>query len=132
MGPLQFYFLGFQNHPSYTKQKEFLKSYELNSQLSLCMDIKNSFGQMTYRWVLWNTYYILLLKKCLWPCPGPSMYLSERIDWIISSFPHKISKIIFVVGSLDDVGSLGCRIRKCPFFHVSILSLGSVYKICYS
>ena len=93
---------------------------------SLCINFKNSFCQMTSYWLLWKTYYSLFLKKYLWPCPGPSMYLSERINWIISSFPHRISKILFVLGSWDDFGSLGCRIRKCPFFYVSILSLGSV------
>ena len=94
--------------------------------LSLCIDFKNSFGQMTSFWLLWKTYYILLLKKCLWPRPGPSMYLSERINWIISSFPRRISKILFVLGSWDDFGSLGCRIGECPFFYDSILFLGNV------
>ena len=53
------------------------------------------FCQMTSGWVLWKTYCTLLLKKCLRPCPGLSMYLSEKINWIISSFPHRISKILF-------------------------------------
>ena len=30
--------------------------------LSLCIDFKNSFCQMTFLWVLWKTYYLLLLK----------------------------------------------------------------------
>ena len=87
--------------------------------LSLCIDFKNSFCQMTSFWVLWKTYYWLLLKKCLWPCPGPSMYLSERINWIISSFPHRISKILFVLGSWDDFECLGCRIGTGYFFWYS-------------
>ena len=83
---------------------------------SLCINFKIFFSQMTCHWVLWKTYYTLFLKKCLWPCPGPSMYLSERINWIISSFPHRISKILFVLGSWDHFGSLGCGIGECPFF----------------
>ena len=63
---------------------------------------------------------------CLWPHLGPSVYLSQRISWIISSFPGWISKILFVLDSLDYFGSLGCRIGEGLF---SILSLGSVYKI---
>ena len=84
--------------------------------LSLCIDFKNSFCQMTSFWVLWKTYYWLLLKKCLWPCPGPSMYLSERINWIISSFPHRISKILFVLGSWDNFESLRCKIGTGHLF----------------
>ena len=64
--------------------------------LSLCIDFKNSFGQMTSGWALWKTYYALLLKKCLKPCPGPSIYLSEKIIWIILTFPHRIPKILSV------------------------------------
>ena len=55
------------------------------------------------------------------PCPGLSMYLSERINWIISSFPWWISKILFVLGSWDHFGSLGCRIGECPFRYVLVL-----------
>ena len=87
--------------------------------LSLCIDFKNSFCQMTSLWVLWNTYYILLLKKCPWPCPGPSIYLFERINWIISSFPCGISNILLDLGSWDNFGSLGSRIRDGPFQCVS-------------
>ena len=83
---------------------------------SLCINFKNSFCQMTSYWLLWKTYYSLFLKKYLWPCPGPSMYLSERINWIISSFPHRISKILFVLGSWDDFECLGCRIGTGYFF----------------
>ena len=94
--------------------------------LSLCIDFKTFFGQMSSGWVLWKTYYRFLLKKYLRSCPGPSMSLSRRIDWIILSFPHRISKILFVVGSWDGFGSQGCGIGESPFFHVSILSLGRV------
>ena len=55
--------------------------------LSLFIDFKNSFGQMTSLWVLGKIYYILMLKKCLLPCPGPSMCLSKRKNLIFSSFP---------------------------------------------
>ena len=56
--------------------------------------------------------------------------LSKRINGKITSFPHRISKILFVLGSLDDFGSLGCRIGEGPFFYVLILSLGSeVHKV---
>ena len=94
--------------------------------LSLCIDFKIFFGKMTFGWVLWKSYYTFLLKKCLRPCPGLSMYLSERINWIISSFPRWISKILFVLGSWDHFGSLGCRIGEGPFFYVSTLFLWSV------
>ena len=80
--------------------------------------------------MLWKTYFTLLLKKCLRPCPGRSMYLSERINWIISIFPLWISKILFALGSLNHFGSLGCRIGECLFFYVSILFLGSVHCNC--
>ena len=62
----------------------------------------------------------------MWSCPGPSMYLSEWINWIISSFPQWISKILFVLGSWDHFGSMGCRNRECPFRYVLVLFLGSV------
>ena len=84
--------------------------------LSLCINFKNSLGQMTSYWVLWKTYYKLLLKKCLRSCLGPSMCLSARINWIISSFPHRISKILFVLGSWDKFECLGCRIGTGYFF----------------
>ena len=67
-----------------------------------------------------------MLKKCLRPCPGLSMYLSERINWMISSFPRWISKILFIFDSWDHFGSLGCIIGKCPFSYDSILFLGNV------
>ena len=95
--------------------------------LSLCIDFKIFFGKMTSGWVLWKSYYTLLLKKCLRPCPGLSMSLSKRINWIISSFPRWISKILFVFGSQDHFGSLRCRFGECSFFYVSIFFLGSVY-----
>ena len=95
-----------------------------------CISISKIFlAKMTFGWVLWKSSYTILLKKCLRPCPGLSMYLSERVNWIISSFPRWISKILFVLGSWDHFGSLGCRMGECPFFHVSILLLGSVSEL---
>ena len=82
----------------------------------LCIDFKNSFGQMTSGWVLWKTFYKVLLKQCLRLCPGLSISLSRRIDWIVSSFSHRISKIFFVLGCSDDSSSLGYRIGTGPFF----------------
>ena len=117
---------------SIMSMKDKMATWQKNSHfaiwalLSLCIDFKIFFCKMTYGWVLWKSYYTLLLKKCLRPCLGLSMYLSERINWIISSFPRWISKILFVLGSWDHFGSLGCRIGECPFFHDSILFLGNV------
>ena len=83
--------------------------------LSLCIDFKNSFSQMTSCWVLWKTYYTLLLKKCLGSYQGLSMYLSKRINWNISSFSREISKILFDLGNWNIFGRLGSRIREVPF-----------------
>ena len=58
----------------------------------------------------------VFLRKCLRSFPGPSMFLSGRIKWIILSFPHRNSKIIFALGSWDDFWSLWYRIRTGPFF----------------
>ena len=88
----------------------------ISALLSMCINFKNSFGQMTFCWVLWKTYYTFLLKKCLRPCPGPSMYLSERINWIILSFPWRISKILLDSGSWDNFGRLRSRIRDGSFY----------------
>ena len=56
--------------------------------------------------------------------------LSERINWIISSFPQWISKILFVLGNWDHFGSLRCRIEECPFRYGLVLFLGSVLSFC--
>ena len=52
------------------------------AHLFLCNDFKFFFGIMNFGWVLWKSYYTLLLKKCLRPCPCLYMYLSQRINWI--------------------------------------------------
>ena len=101
----------------------------ISAVLFLCIDLKNSFGEMTSRWMLWKTYYTLLLKKCLGSCLGPSMYLSERINWIISSFPHWISKILFYLVSWDNFEGLGCRIGTF-FFCYSTFWKNTVHKVC--
>ena len=43
----------------------------------------------------------LLQIKCLRLRQALSMCLSERINWIISTIPHWISKILFVYGSYE-------------------------------
>ena len=80
------------------------------------MDFKIFLGQMTSGWVLWMTYYKFLLKKCLRSCPGPSISLSRRVNWIFISFSHRISKILFVLGSLDGSWSLRYGIWMGLFF----------------
>ena len=84
--------------------------------LSLCIDFKIYFGQITFGWVLWKTYCKFLLKKFFSPCPALYMSSSRRIRWIILSFPHRISKILFVLSSWDDSWSLGYKIGTNPFF----------------
>ena len=49
-------------------------------------------------------------------CPVLSKCLSERINWIISRIPHRISKIIFVYGSYEFLSMLEGKIRETPFF----------------
>jgi hypothetical protein len=52
--------------------------------------------------------------------PAPSKCLSERINWIISRIPHRISKILFVYGYYEFLAMLEGRIREAPFFKGSI------------
>ena len=42
----------------------------------------------------------------------------ERINWIISTIPHRISKILFVYGSYEFLAMLEGKIREAPFFKV--------------
>ena len=56
---------------------------------------------MTSGWEFWETYYTHFLKKCLRLYPGTSLSLSKMINWIIFSFPHRISKILFLMGRWD-------------------------------
>ena len=94
-----------------------------------CASISKFFWQNDFSLTDMKDLLHSFVKKCLRPCPGLSMHLSERINWNISSFPHRISKILFVLGSWDHFGSLGCRIGECPFSYVSILFLSSVSNI---
>ena len=83
---------------------------------SLCIDFKNLFCQMTSLSLSWKTYYTIFPKKCLWTCPGLSMYSSGRINWIISSFPRWISKILFDLVGWDNFEGLGCKSGTGFFF----------------
>ena len=61
-----------------------------------------------------------LPKKCLRLCPHPSKCLSERINWIISTIPHRISKILFVYGSCEFL-AMQCwkaKLERPHFFKV--------------
>jgi hypothetical protein len=49
-------------------------------------------------------------KKYLRLRPVPSKSLSERINWIISKIPHRISKILFVYGSYEFLAMLEGKI----------------------
>ena len=56
------------------------------------------------------------IQKCLRLRPAPSKCLSERINWIISTIPDMISKILFVNGSYEFLAMLEGNIREAPFF----------------
>merc|ERR1711940_502267 len=121
-------------------QKEFLKSHEgfLRAALTVrghpgpvrksakmalfdpCMEFEIFLGQMTSFEVLLKCHSLTLSKKCLRLCPAPSKCLSERINWIISTIPHRISKILFVYGSYEFLAMLEGKIREAPFFKGSI------------
>jgi hypothetical protein len=81
-----------------------------------CMEFDIFLGQMTSFEVLSKCHSLTISKKCLRLCPAPSKCLSERINWIISTIPHKISKILFVYGSYEFLAMLEGKIRKTPFF----------------
>ena len=49
-----------------------------------------------------------------------------RINWIISRIPHRISEILFVLGSYEYLERLEGKIRKCLFFYVKIFQNNSV------
>ena len=46
--------------------------------------------------------------------------LSERINWIISIIPHRITKNFIVYGSYEFLAMLEGKIRETPFFKGSI------------
>ena len=119
-------------------QKEFLKSTEgfLRAALTVqghpgpvwkiaklalfdpCMEFENFLGQMTLFEVLLMCHSLTLSKKCLRLRPALSKCLSERINWIISTIPHRISKILFVYCSYELLAMLEGKIREAPFFKV--------------
>ena len=129
--------LGIHRHPM---QKEFLKSCEgfLRAALAVhshpgpvwkiakmalfdpCMKFEIFGGQMTSFELLLKCHFLTLSKKCLRLRPAPSKCLSERINWIISTIPHRISKIIFVHGSYEFLAMLEGKNREAPFFKGSI------------
>ena len=114
-------------------QKEFLKSYEgfLRAALTVhghpgpvrkiakmalfdpCMEF-----EMTSFEVLLKCHSLTLSKKCLRLRPAPSKCLSERINWIISTIPHRISKFLFVYGSYEFPAMLEGKNREAPLFQV--------------
>ena len=104
----------------------FLLNSHFGTFVHLCINFKNFFHQMTFFLSIMRDILHTLAKKYLRLCSGQSVYLFKRINWIISSFPHRISKILFGLGSWDAFGSLGCtRIVECSFFNALILFLGS-------
>ena len=46
------------------------------------------------------------------------LHPSERVNWIISTIPQRISKNIFVYGSYEFLAMLEAKIREAPFFKV--------------
>jgi hypothetical protein len=81
-----------------------------------CMEFEIFFGQMTSFEVLLKCHSLTLSKKCLRHCPAPSKCLSERINWIISTIPQRISKILFVYVSYESLAMLEGKITDAPFF----------------
>ena len=95
----------------------------------LCMEFEIFLGQMTSFEVLLKCHSLTLSKKCLRLHPAPSKCLSERINWIISTIPHRISKILFFYGSYEFLAMLEGKIREAPFFKGSIWENNSVSMI---
>ena len=58
------------------------------------------------------------IQKSLRLHPVLSKCLSERINWIISTISHRISKILFVYSSYEFLAMLEGKIREAPFFKV--------------
>ena len=72
------------------------------------------------KWLHLRCHSLTFSKKCLRLRPASSKCLSERINWIISRIPHRISKILFVYGSYEFLAKLEGKIREAPFFEGSI------------
>merc|ERR1719278_1567618 len=77
-------------------------------------------GQMTSFEVLIKCHSLTLSKKCHRFRPALSKCLFERINWIISTIPHRISKILFVYGFYEFLAMLEGKVREAPFFKGSI------------
>ena len=92
------------------------------------LGFENFLGQMTSFEVLLKCHSLTLFKKYLGLRPAPSKCLSERINWIISGIPHRISKILFVYGSYEFLAMLEDKIRETPFFKVQY---GKII-VCYA
>ena len=67
---------------------------------------------------LWKCHCLNLSKNCLRLRPAPTKCLSERINWIISIIPHRISKILFAYSSYEFLAMLEGKIRETPFLKV--------------
>ena len=83
-----------------------------------CMEFDFFLDQMTSLEVLLKCHSLTLSKKCLGLRPALSKYLSQRINWIISRIPHRISKIIFALGADGFLSVQEGKIREAPFFKV--------------
>ena len=83
-----------------------------------CMQFENFLGHMTSFDVIGMCHNLTLSKICLRLCPAPSKCLSERINWIISIIPHRIAKILFVLGFYEFLAMLEGKRRMTPFFKV--------------
>jgi hypothetical protein len=80
------------------------------------MEFEILLGQMASFEMLLKCQSMTLSKKCLRLSPAPSKCLSERINWIISTIPHRISKILFVYGSYEFLAMQEGKIREAPFY----------------
>ena len=85
-----------------------------------CMEYEIFLGQMTSFEVLLKYHALTLSQKFLRLVPAPSKCLSEteRLNWIFSTIPHRISKIPFVYGSYEFLAMLEGKIREAHFFKV--------------
>jgi len=83
---------------------------------ALSMEFEIFLGQMTLFEVLLKCHSLTLSKKCIRLHPAPSKCLSEKINWIISTIPHRISKILFGYGSYKFLAMLEGKIGEAPFF----------------
>ena len=99
-------------------QSEFLSIFKriLQYPFDKNMEFEFFLGQMTSFELLLKCHSLTVSKKCLRLRPAPSKCLSERINWIISTIPHRISKILFVYGSYEFLAMLEGKIREAPFF----------------